>query len=416
MGTDILSNLANVLTSKTDKTVPLYLNTTVPLLDFMDKGTMLGKTVTFEGEDYFYIPAQTQLPESVVWGGENVALPTASQADYGKFRLSWKKMHGVVEFSEEIIDLTKGAYALVNGFKQNTMGLLKAARLNLDAALHGDGSGVLATCVSVSTDDPSAGYDTVTVDSTRFLRPGMVLDGYDSESTPTHDADGIVVGKILTDTTFVTTIAGGADSVDSATKLYLEGSHDGSAERGASAGLSNIVDDSGVFQNVNRSNYTWANAKVLDGDTPGTAQAFTEDRLNYCFDIVYKGSYGDIPDLLYTSVGVRNSYKNHLKDLQQPVEVLPARTGFPAGLKYVYDGKEIPIYASVKAVPETMFGLSKAHLLKYFGKMGWNTTDGLLKWKTGYLAFYAVWRGWFQHGTDWPEANFRYNDITETTS
>ena len=412
MSTDVLSNLTEVLTSKHDKTVPIYLNTTVQLLDFMDKGTILGKTVSFEGEDYFYIPAQVQLPEGLAWGGENVALPTALQADYGRFRLSWKKLHGVVEFSEEIIDLTKGAYALVNGFKQNTMGLLKAAKLNLEAAVHGDGSGVLATGVSVSTDDPSSGYDTVTVDTTRHLRPGMVLDGYDASDN--HDADGIVVESILSSTTFKTNSSGGADSVDTGTKFYLEGSHDGTDERGATNGLSNIVDDdTGTFQNVDRSTYTWAKAHVTDGATPGTNQALTEDRMNGVIDKIYKGSYGDTPDLIYTSLGVRNAYKNHLKDLQQPIESLPSKTGFPGGLKYVYDGKEIPIYASTKADSNTMYFLSKSHLLKYFGKMGWNTTDGFLKWKTGYLAFYAVWRGWFQHGTDWPEANGRLNDITE---
>jgi len=405
MGTDILSNLANVLTSKTDKTVPLYINATVPLLDFMDKGTILGKTVTFEGEDYFYIPAQVALPEGLAWGGENVALPTALQADYDKFRLSWKKMHGVVEFSEEIIDLTKGAYALVNGFKQNTLGLMKAAKLNLEAALHGDGSGVLATCASYSG-------QVVTVDSTKHLRPGMVLDGYDASMN--HDADGIVVTIINSDTTF--TCTGTVTSVDSATKLYLEGSHSGSAERGASNGISNIVDDNdATFQNVDRTTNLWAKAKITDGATPGTAQALTEDRMNGVIDKVYKGSFGDVIDLIYTSIGVRNSYKNHLKDIGGSIEIMPKKTGFPAGLKYVYDGKEIPIYASTKANAGTMYFLTKAHLLKYFGKMGWNTTDGLLKWKTGYLAFYAVWRGWFQHGTDWPEANGRLNDITETT-
>jgi len=402
MGTDILTNLAEVLTSKHDKTVPIYLNTTVPLLDFMDKGTILGKTVAFEGEDYFYIPAQVQLPEGLAWGGENVQLPTALQADYGEFRLSWKKMHGVVEFSEEIIDLTKGAYALVNGFKQNTTGLLKAARLNLEAALHGDGSGILATAVSYSG-------QVVTVNTTKYLRPGMVLDGYDASDN--HDADGIVVTAINSSTTF--TCTGTVTSVDSATKFYNEGSHDGTNERGATSGLDDIVRDTGTFQNVDRATYTWAQAHETDGSTPGTAQALTENRMNGVIDDIYKGSYGDTPDLIYTSIGVRNAYKNLLRDLQQPIETLPKKTGFPGGLKYVYDGKEIPIYASTKAAANTMFFLSKAHLLKYFGKMGWNTTDGFLKWKTNYLAFYAVWRGWFQHGTDWPEANGRLNDITE---
>ena len=131
-------------------------------------------------------------------------------------------------------------------------------------------------------------------------------------------------------------------------------------------------------------------------------------------DNIVKGSYGKVPDLIYTSIGGYNAYMDLLISENQPTQVIPDTSGFAGGATFQYGSKKLPVIASPKAAAETMFFLSRPTLFKYFGKMGWADRDGLLQRVSGYLSYEAVYRMWVQFGTNWPEANGRLNDITET--
>ena len=186
----------------------------------------------------------------------------------------------------------------------------------------------------------------------------------------------------------------------------------------AANGIDNIIDDdSGTFQGLSRSTYPDMKALVTDGDTPGTNQALTQARMRTVTQNIAKGPYAKLPDWVYCSMGVHNAYFDLLVATNQPTEVLPTKGGKPGGLHFYSEGKDIPLFGSYKAAPNTMFFLSKGHIFKYFGKMGWfNHGGGMLKsmQSTGKLAVRANYTAYLNFGTDFPSAFGRLNDITET--
>lgn len=399
MANSALSDYTTVATDRFDKAVPIYLNNEIPLLQIFNKG----KTEGFDAEKNFIIPFQYQQPQGSAWTTEAAATPTALVSKFQQMTLSWKKNVGAIRLTSEAIDLTKGSLTFINGFARESAGLLRTYKNDIDTAVHRSGTGSVATVASVSGQN-------VTVDTTRYLQPGMVLDGYDADDH--HDIDGCVVASITSDTVFVAT--GTVSSGDSATVLYKEGSWVSGLTKAAN-GISNIVDDdTGTFQGLSRTTYPFLKAKVTDGSTPGTPEALSLARMRGVIDKVRKGSYNGTPDYIYTSLGGYNAYCDIMRSANQPIETIPTKDGFPGGAKYHQGNKVLPVVASVKAEANTMYFLSKPTLFKYFGKMGWEDRDGILQRVPSYLIYEAIYRGYCNFGTSFPEANGRLNDITET--
>ena len=399
MANATLSDYTNVATDRFNKAVPIYLHNKVPLLKIFNQG----KTEGFDAEKNFILPFQYQQPHGTNWTVEGAATPTALLSKFEQMTLSWKKFVGAIRLSEESIDLTKGSKTFIDGWSRESAGLLRTIKNDLDTALHRRGTGSLCTAASYSG-------QVVTVDSTKYLEPGMVLDGYDSSDN--QDVNGCVVTSIDSATTF--TCTGTVTSVDAGTLFYKEGSWVTGLDR-AAMGIDGIVDDdAGTFQGLSRDTYGILKAKVTDGSTPGTNEALTLARMRGVIDSISTGSYNGTPDCIYTSIGGYNAYTDIMRSANQPIETMPAKDGFPGGAKYHQGNKVLPVIASSKAEANTMFFLSKPTLFKYFGKQGWADKDGVMQRVAGYLIYESLYRGFCNFGTTWPEANGRLNDITET--
>lgn len=400
MATVTLSALSEVMKDAYEKAVPYFLNTTLPLWNFLKL-----KQLPFAGESNFVIPMQLSLNEGSAWQIENAATPTALIPTFDQCQLSWKKLVGAMRVSEETIDLTKGANTLIDGLKRNVESLVKAVKLDLDHAMHGNGTGAIA--VSSAVDD---GQVITCATGVHNVRVGMVLDGYDADDN--QDANGAVVSAVdLVNNQF--TVTGTITSVDANTKFYKEGSWVTGLDR-APNGLDNIVSDTGTFQNCDRSSLAFMQAIEIDGASAGTAESLTFSRMRSVGDRLTRDMAGEVGDLIYTSIGVKNAFVDLMRADHQPIEAMPNKWGFSGSHKYVYDGKEIPIVASRLAAMNSMFFLSRKHMFKYLGTMGFADRDGFLQRIAGYLAYEAIWRAWVNFGTDMPRSLGRLNDITET--
>lgn len=399
-----MTNLTNVLETKMRKDVPLLINTKVPLMSMFDSKAGV-KAEQFEGEYRIEFPMQFAMSEGFAWSAEGDIEPTTTSPSYDKGYLSLKK--GVLKdtITEEILQLVEGKkYALASKMAQILAQMTTRMKLNREAALHGNGTGRLATCVSVNS-------QVVTVDSTRFLRKGMRLDGYDSSSH--HDADSIVVASVDSDTTFTAT--GTVSSIDSATVLY----HEDSWANGAPQGLANMVDDdTGTFQGLSRNTYRDLRAKVRDGSVAGTPEAFTSGRLIALLDDIVAGPYGEIPDWIYCYTKVYNSIFNEFVATNQGTNMLEAKGGIPGGLQFVYNGKTIPITGSSKADFYTLYALSKGNFGVYGDSLGrFVKTNGNLYEKVqSYHKYNIHYTFWLNHFTTMPCANGRLNDITHSNA
>jgi hypothetical protein len=397
-----LSNLTNVLETKMQRDVPLFINTNTPLMAVFDSKAIV-KHEQFDGEYRIEFPVQFAMAEGFAWTAENAAEPTTTSPSYNKGYLNLKKGVWKHTISGEVMKLVDGKkHALASKLSEILAQATKVMKLNREAALHGNGAGRLANCVSVSS-------QVVTVDSTRFLRPGMRLDAYDA--VPNKDADSIVVASVDSATTFTAT--GTVSSIDSASVLY----HEDSYANGAPQGIANMVDDdTGTFQGLSRNTYRMLRALVRDGSVPGTPEAFTNDRLIALLDDVVEGPYAMIPDMLYCNTKVYNSIFSHFVATNQGTNMMESKGGIPGGLKFHYHSKDIPIVASSKADAYTLYALSKGNLGIYGDGLGGFTKIGgqLFEKVQSYDQFNIIYNFWVNFFTTFPQANGRLNDISHT--
>lgn len=395
-----MTNLTNVLETKMRREVPLLINQKIPLMSMFNSKANV-KAEQFEGEYRLEIPMQFAMSEGFAWTAEGSAEPNTTSPSFNKCYLNLVKGVTKDQITEEILTLVDGKkHALASKMAQIMAQITSRMKLNREAALHGNGSGRLASCVSVAG-------QVVTVDSTRFLRPGMIFDGYDA--VPNQDVNSAVVASVDSATTFTAT--GTVSSVDSATVLY----HEDSYANGAPQGLANMVDDdTGTFQGLSRDTYNQLKAKVRDGDTPGTPQAFTNERLIALLDDIEAGPYGDTPDWIYCNTKVYNAIFNHFVSTNQGTNMLEAKGGIPGGLAFVYGSKTIPITGSSKADNYTLYALSKGNFGVYGDHMGRFVKVGgsLYEKVQSYHKYNIHYTFWLQHFTTMPCANGRLNDIT----
>lgn len=370
------------------------------------------------GEYRVRITMQTMLNESATAIAETDALPAARVPAYDYAYLYIKKVVGRMVLTGDSLDLTKGKNSLIDTLNRNVESTIKPFLMNINSWLHLNGDGVLCQSTGAAVDHTT--YYTITVDSTRFLRPGMVLDGYDASNN--HDADGIVVTSVNhSSNTFDCT--GVATSVDANTKFYIEGSWVTSGSLTISGshvpqGLSAIVDDTdptyGDFQGLDRATKTYAQSYVLRGTTPGTPEAITIYDIINVLDKI-DGYTALKPDMIYTNQNVRNCLYELYRVRNIPTETMPAKDGLPMGLKFHYSGTDIPIVDNRMAEPYAMYFLNRSKLFRYVaGKFKWEDRGGWLRPLEDYDAFQAVYKGYINFGTVLPQAHGKIEDVSET--
>lgn len=107
---------------------------------------------------------------------ETADLPKASGNNYITFKANMRNIYGTVEISDKILRASSNsADSLVNVLNEEMTGLLEAAKFNFSRMLFQTGKGILCT-VTAGITDPELHMNYVTVDSTRNLIEGMVID------------------------------------------------------------------------------------------------------------------------------------------------------------------------------------------------------------------------------------------------
>lgn len=366
------------------------------------------------GESLVNFSLQYQLPESATYTSENAAHPTCVQPAYAKGQLYIKKLLSKMQYSEEV-NLLNGKESIVNKLMELRDGTYAVYRLLRDHSIHTPGSGILATATSEDSGQ------TFTVDSVRWLRVGMVIDGYDSSNH--HDADSIVITGI-NPTTLTVTVTGTITSVDTDTDFYYNDTFTASGGTISTTkftnGIETICSDSdpayGDFQGLDRGTYEYAKATVAYGASAGTAEAFTLDRL---YEVIELGignvGLAKLPKFAVASPKTLRAVYNAFRDEQQPTIHMPANEGMPETLGVDYGGHKIRLYADYRSAPNTLWMPNSNYMVKYSGgPEGWDSYGGSgVHFVSGYQAFYEVYRGWWNYGTTFPQANMALFDITE---
>ena len=107
-------------------------------------------------------------------GSETGLLPTANENNYVQFKTTLKNLYGTIEISDKAVRASANSNgAFVDLLNAEMEGLITASKFNLGRMLYGDGSGLVGTVQSFSS-------NVATMDSVKNLMEGMVVDVYSS--------------------------------------------------------------------------------------------------------------------------------------------------------------------------------------------------------------------------------------------
>lgn len=120
------------------------------------------------------------------FGAEGQATPEAGNVKYDRFETNAKDMYVNIAISAKAVRLTGSGGAMANALDTEVKASYETAKWNVGRALFGNGTGKLANVSALS----SAG-NTITVDDTKFLKEGLIVDIYaDGDSVPQTNGKG----------------------------------------------------------------------------------------------------------------------------------------------------------------------------------------------------------------------------------
>ena len=115
------------------------------------------------------------------YGSEGMATPKAGPQKYEGFKLSAADMYVNVCISQKAAKLGGGSGSMVDILDGEIKGAYEAAKWNVARSVFGNGTGVLASCSSVSTDGTMTGASNIS--NIKNVIEGLIIDVYKSDDS-----------------------------------------------------------------------------------------------------------------------------------------------------------------------------------------------------------------------------------------
>lgn len=365
-------------------------NYDVILLSELDKNSdmVTGKNFT--------IPLHYGGNEGIAALAENGTLPTAGNQQYKETIVPQRYVYGRINLTGPTIKAARNdAGAFVRAVDSEVKGLTKDLKRELNRMFWNDGTGALTACGTTTAST------TVTVASTKFIRPGMLVDVLVSATGAT--STGIVGTTVLTVPTATTFTIGTAVTTDSTFSVYRSGSRNLEP-----MGLQGIGSTTSVLQGLDPATYTWWKANVLANG--GTPRAISENLIQQAQDNTEMNSDGSVK-LVLTSMGVRRAYQALLTTQRQYMNTLDLKGGRKA-----LDFNGMPLVADKDAPTGKLFMLDTDYLSIYqLSDFEWMDQDGaVLSRVSGKDAYEAILFRYLELGCSARNAQTILADITES--
>jgi len=294
-------------------------------------------------------------------------LPTAGAQKYKQAHLYLTNLYGSIEVDGQLFEQAAEDYqAFINVVDMEITGLKRDLAVDLNRQVYGDGSGTIATVVSVSGQN-------ITVDSTHWVQEGMILVGIDVGTGAVADSGNQLEVTAINETTKVITVTGTISAL-AAADVLVRGSNTTNSYNKEWTGLAAIVDDTTTLHDINPADYpVWKATKndISSGGTPGTLTELA--LINLVQSVDKKG--GDV-DVMLASPGVFNAYWNLLQGLRQFTNGATL-TGGQRAFSFDALGKPIKFVSDYAAPENTLYALSsKEIVLNRKRDWSWMDRDG----------------------------------------
>lgn len=269
-------------------------------------------------------------------GTETGSLPTPAANNYAQFVLTLKNLYGTIEISDKAIRASSNSSgAFVNLLNAEMEGLLKASKFNFGRMLFGDGTGKLATVVSVNA-------NVVVFDNITNLIEGMVID-FVRNSTVVLAGRRIVSidrsGKKIT-VDGAPIVVGMVAANDFAT---VQGSLNNEL-----TGLGAIFSTSPTLYGLTRIENNWLTPHSYTATDGAVNDILIQKSIDALDEVA-----GSNADFIVCSAGVKRAYQDYLSTNRSNVDIMNLAGGYKA---ISYNG--IPIVSDRFAPSGKMFILN----------------------------------------------------------
>ena len=245
-------------------------------------------------------------------GTETGDLPIAGGNNYAQFVTTLKNLYGRIVISDKAIRASENnAGAFVNLLNAEMEGLITAASFNFGRMLFGDGSGKLATVMSVAD-------GVITLTSVKNIMDGMIVDFCSASGVPVSTAKGVRVTSV---NRTARTLAYGHEisGVSVGDIVTVQGSYNNEI-----TGLEGIFSNSTSIYGLNRADYSWL--KPLVNTTENT---ISDIALQSAVDLMEE-TYGSSINFILCSAGVKRSYQQYLATYRQNIDIMELAGGYKA--------------------------------------------------------------------------------------
>ena len=265
-------------------------------------------------------------------GSETGILPKAQGHNFLQYKTGLKNLYGTIEISDKAIRASQSnAGAFVNLLNDEMESLIKSSAFNLGRMLYGDGTGIIAKCVSVDTKDNKPVFDSV-----RNFVEGMVVDTYNAAGTKIENLSNMKVLYVDRAAKKVTFDVADLTSLVKDCAIYVAGSKDMEI-----TGLGKIFDktaENKVLYGVDRTAYPWMYPYI--NTNSGSSTAISDIMLQTAINTLEENSGSEV-DFISCSGSVRNAYQQYLSTHCRNVDVMNLAGGQKAisfnGIPVVYD-------------------------------------------------------------------------------
>ena len=265
-------------------------------------------------------------------GTEDGDLPASASDNYEQFVTTLKNLYGTIEISDKAVRASaNNVGAFVDLLNAEMEGLVRSSSFNFGRMLFGDGSGKLASVVSVSG-------TTVTVDSVKNLVEGMVVDFLD-EGEPVSAATGRRILSLDRDAKTIAVSGGALTGVAADCTLCVQGSNNLEL-----TGLGAIFQSTGTLYGLDRSTHKWMIPYMQD--KVGT---LTETVIQKAIDRLEETA-GSRVDFIVCSWGVKRALQELLSENRRSIDVTELAGGYRT---MTYNG--IPVVADRFCPDGTMY-------------------------------------------------------------
>ena len=311
---------------------------------------------------YVVVPMKVRRNQGLGSRAERAILPLPGKQGFVGTRVTMRYQYGVGDITIQGLKLAdREPRSFVNLLDQEMSGLRDDVMKDYARQFYGNGTGALATVVSVDANE-------ITVDSTQYFQYEQRLDSV-TESGPTVTAEDMEVLDI--DEGANTIEVDDATGVTAGDVLVREGSFNQEIN-----GLGALIHDTREVQNLDPTDEpTWSSPLF----TAGSARAYDEMLFVKAMDGTRRRS-GKFVSVIFTDFGGRRAVFENLSQGREYVNTIEFAHGFSA-LPFNYGARQVPIvedpdYPTDHDAETTSFlGLNEDSLSVYRDPDGWHFAE-----------------------------------------